>query len=224
MDILNLRETTQQIKVNNSEKNRLEDSSENILLDINKYENTIILLQTNISNIFNKINHKNNEIKNLSINFKTSIFKKIMEFVSFGIINYKQKHLENLNDIENKIKELQNSIIPEEDTIEKEEIIIKNLQLKNELIFQQITQTQSNIIKLENQFNEKLELFKNKLVSFQTKIISLSKERYINDYTRRELSNELNNITHKQEEFITHQNIEIGSSVTYDHKFQENKK
>ena len=202
-----MRETTKQIKINDSEKNRLEDNSKNILLDINKYENTIISLQTNISNIFNKINHNNYEIKNLSINFKTSIFEKIMELVSFGIISYKQKHLENLNNIENKIKELQNSIIPEEDAIEKEKIEVKNLQLKQELILQQITQTQSNIIKLENQFNEKLELFKNKLVSFQTKIISLSKERYINDYTRTELSNELNNRIHNQEEFIRHQNI-----------------
>ena len=202
-----MKEIIKQIKIKNSKKNKLEINIKNILSEIQKYENNIMLLQTNISTISNKVSIHKEEICNLSINFKINIFKKIIELISLGIINYKQEHLENLNNIKNQIKELQNSIIPEEDTIKKDKIEIKNLQLKNELILQQITQIQSNIIKLENQFNEKLELFKNKLVSFQRKIISLSKERYINDYTRIELSNELNNIIYNQEEFIAHQNI-----------------
>jgi DNA helicase-4 len=202
-----LRQITKQIKINNSEKNKLEYNYKNISLDIIKYENNIVLLQTDTSNIFTNIDECNNTIKNLTVNFKINIFEKLIELISFGIINYKQKHLKKLYNIKNKIQKLQNNAIQIKKYISKEKTAILNSQLKQGTINKQIEQTQSKIIKLESEFNKKLELFKNKLLTFQTKIISLSKDKYINDYTKIELINELNNATYNQEEFITHKNI-----------------
>ncbi|MEA3512014.1 MAG: UvrD-helicase domain-containing protein [Campylobacterota bacterium] len=202
-----MRAITKQISIKYSEKDALDESNKNISLNISKYENNITLLQTDISNIFTNINAQNDKIKNLSINFKVNIFEKFIELISFGIVNYKQKHLKNLDSIKSQIQKLQNSITPKEQYVSNEKTEIVNLQLKQSNINQQIEQIQSEIIELESKFNKKLELFKNKLLDFQTNIISLSKDRYINDYTRIELKNELNTMVYNQEEFITHKNI-----------------
>ena len=202
-----MRETTKQIKIENFEQHKLEDYNQSISLDINKYENAIILLQADISNIFTNIHIYNDEIKSLSINFKVNIFERFIELITFGIIDYKQKHTEVLDEIKKQIQELENNIILKENDIKKEKTTVETLHLKQSSIASQIEQIRVKIIKLENQFTKKMELFKNKLLSFQTKVITLSKNRYINDYLRTELITELNNSIYNQEEFITHQAI-----------------
>ncbi len=214
----NLRETTKQIKIENFEQDKLKDYNQSISLDINKYENTIILLQSEKSNIFTNINIHSNEIKNLSINFKVNILEKFIELISFGIINYKQKHLKILDEIKKQIQELENNIIQKEDHISKEKIEVTSLQLKQNSLTNKIEQIQIKIIELENQFIKKMRLFKNKLLAFQTKITTLSRDRYINDYLKVELITELSNIIYNQEEFITHQDIKylINDVIQFD--------
>ena len=202
-----MRQITKQIKIKYSEKDMLKKSNQNISLDMNKNKNTSILLQSDVSNILKNIAIYNDEIKNLSINFKINIFEKFIELISFGIIDYKQKHLEILGEIKKQIQELENNIIQKEDDISKEKTEVEALHLELNSIANKIERIQSEIKKLENQFIQKMKIFKNKLLSFQNKIIILSKERYINSYIKTELVTELSHILYNQEEFITHKDI-----------------
>ncbi len=207
MDTLNLREITKKVNTGNDEKLKLKDNNQKISININTYENSIILLKKDILNIFTNITTYKNEIDYLSKNFEVNIIKKFIELISFGIVNYKQKHIETLGKIKSKIKVLQNNIMIKEDNVTKENDEIDNLQVKQTSTIKRIKQIQIDITKLENQFYKKLELYKIELLKFQYKIIELSKERYINDYIKDELVLELNNITENQEEFLTHKDI-----------------
>ncbi|MBE0515498.1 UvrD-helicase domain-containing protein, partial [Sulfurimonas sp.] len=72
---------------------------------------------------------------------------------------------------------------------------------------QKIEQLKKDISKLENEFDIKLELFKNRLTSFQIKILQLAKNQYINDYTRKNLKDEFQGIIELKDEFLTHSKV-----------------
>ncbi len=136
------------------------------------------------------------KVKNLSIVKKAkqditsankTIFEKIVEIVSFGLIQYNEKY--------NNIIEI------------NQRLIVKFEQEINQ-INQSIEFIEAEINDLKINLKNKLNQFKTKLVEFQNKLISFTNDRYIDTYTRIELIHKLEGIISNQEEFLLDKNIQ----------------
>ena len=147
------------------------------------------------------------KINQLPKEFKLTFLQLLVQVLSLGMKSYKKEYLsylESLNDARQKLQDILSSKEQERIKI-PEEIENQELQQKNNI--KKIEQLKQEILKLENEFDVKLELFKNTLTSFQIKILQLSKYQYINDYRRRDLKDELGRIIEKKDEFLTHPKI-----------------
>ena len=125
--------------------------------------------------------------KNIDLSIK-STFEIFIETISFGLISYDEKYDElNLKDKIN-ITRLKNDI---DDNLG--------------LVIQEIR-------RLGNELEEKLTEFEQELIRFKNKLLSLAKGRYINDYTRVILVEELNQIL---QGYLLYQSFSLLSLVLF---------
>ncbi len=129
-------------------------------------------------------------VKKAKLDIKSAnktIFEKIIEIVSLGLIKYNEKY---------------------HDIIKTNRRLIIKLEQGISQINQNIEAVETEINDLKINFKNKLNQFKTKLVEFQNKLISFADDRYINTYTRIELISKLENIISNQEEFLLDKNIQ----------------
>ncbi|HIP13417.1 MAG TPA: hypothetical protein EYG73_11960, partial [Arcobacter sp.] len=142
------------------------------------------------------------ELKELEINIinsKISFYEKIIQYITFGVIHYENKYKEKILEYRERIKKL------------------------NPIIFDAaIEEKKSEILCFEKEIESHLSIFKNKLLKFQNKLLSVSEIQYINNYNNEEFKQELNELTLNKKEFLLHKNIkdEIDELLN----FQENPK
>lgn len=156
-----------------------------------------------MKNVEQQINEKNSEkqtltkqiksnkdkIKNIQTlinNAKKTFFEVVIEMLTFGLINFTTKYYEIIQNY-------------------------KKEQLKLENNLKQLNQILENIIndikKLENLFEQKILLFKDRLIKFQKALINLSEKQYINNYTQVEIVKKLNTIIENKEKFLFHKEV-----------------
>lgn len=116
-----------------------------------------------------------------------TIFEKIIEIVSFGLIKYNEKY---------------------HDIIKTNRRLIIKLEQEISQINQNIESIELEISDLKANLKNKLNQFKAKLVEFQNKLISFTNNRYIDTYTSIELVRKLDDIISHQEEFLLDKNIQ----------------
>ena len=157
-----LRNLVKQIKIKTLEKDQLDIDKEAHLSSIKGFNRNIKLASKNI-------------------------FEKIIEIVSFRLIEYNDKY---------------------QNIINKNQGYIKDSKQKIKQINQDIKLIEVKINNIKEKFENKLSQFRNRLVEFQNKLLLFTSDRYINNYIRIELINKLNIIIHNQEEFLLDKNIQ----------------
>jgi len=136
-----------------------------------------------------EINKKNitielKELEKNILNSKMSFFEKIIQDITFGVISYENTYKEKILIYRERIKKLSSNSF--DITIE-----VNN----------------SEILRFEKEIESHLHIFKNKLLKFQTHLVSISKSKYINNYQTEEFKNELNKLLLNKEELCLHNNI-----------------
>jgi chromosome segregation ATPase len=202
-----LRQLAKQIKITIDQKKEYEDA-------YNKKVKKIITLKADITSIKQQnkttaleIAKYTQTIDQLPTSFKPTFLQLLILWLSLGIKNYKKEYLSHLETLNNEKNKLKDTLSTREQNIVKIQKEIEYEEIEQKRIIQKIKQLKNEISILENSFDKKLELFKNTLTSFQTKVLKLSKNQYINDYTRNKLKNELNSILKNKDEFLTHSKI-----------------
>ncbi|MCK9336928.1 MAG: UvrD-helicase domain-containing protein [Arcobacteraceae bacterium] len=196
-----------QIEQHNTQIQKLENAINDSVIKITKLKDDISSIEQESTNIVLKIADYKDKINQLPIKFQPNIFQILIKLFSFGIKNYEKDYLSKLETFNIETQKLQDILKSKKQNISNIKQIISAEQIEKNKNTQKIEHYKIYILNLENEFAIKLELFKNTLTIFQTKIIQLSKSRYINDYTRNDLKHELKSITNNQCEFITHQKI-----------------
>jgi len=131
-------------------------------------------------------------------NAKKSTLEKIIQIISLGIITYNKKYAIIIAENRKNILKLENDL-----TTVSNDMKILNNDIKN----------------LENKFvNE----YKALLIKFQNSLLSISKNRYINNYLRIELSDKLHRLIQNKEKFLYHDDIK--DSITETIKFHKSSK
>jgi len=158
-----------QVNILASKKNKLEIEKKDIILMLKELEENIV-------------------------NSKISRIEKIIEYITFGIINYKNKYKENILGYRESIKKINSNVID------------KDLKAIN-----------AEILRFKKKLETQLNMFKNKLLEFQNYLLSVSKTQYINNYKNEEFKKELNALILNKEEFLLHENIkgEIGELLNF---------
>ncbi|MDD2450314.1 UvrD-helicase domain-containing protein [Sulfurovum sp.] len=202
-----MRQLAKQIKITIDQKKEYEDA-------YNKKVKKIITLKADITSIKQQnkttaleIAKYTQTIDQLPTSFKPTFLQLLILWLSLGIKNYKKEYLSHLETLNNEKNKLKDTLSTREQNIVKIQKEIEYEEIEQKRIIQKIKQLKNEISILENSFDKKLELFKNTLTSFQTKVLKLSKNQYINDYTRNKLKNELNSILKNKDEFLTHSKI-----------------
>ena len=202
-----MRQLQKQIEIQKKQKKDFDATNSVVTKNIATMHADISLIEKENKAIAFEISNYTKSIEQLPKDFQPTFLQILLQIVSFGIKNYKKEymsHLENLNKERHKLIEKLSSKKQSIDEIQKK-IEQKELELKN--IVEKIEQLKRDISKLENEFDIKLELFKNRLTSFQIKILQLAKNQYINDYTRESLRDELQSIIEQKDEFLTHTKV-----------------
>ncbi|MFV1982427.1 MAG: UvrD-helicase domain-containing protein [Thiohalomonadales bacterium] len=135
-----------------------------------------------------KLVAKINELEKIIAISRKSSLEKVLEIISFGLIGYDKKYDKLLKKHTNSIVELKarcKSI---------EEKIISNKKEENQL---------------QRSFENNLNLFKGELINFQGKLVKLSDNNYINDYTREKLKIKIGQIVIGNENYLSHENISL---------------
>ena len=162
-----------------------------IQIDIN-YENKK-KIETKLEQI-----HLRSELLRKDIqNAKKNLIEKIIEYILFGLVSYSHKY---------------------DDIIKEHEESIRKLNLNR--FERELEWTNTSILNLEKEFNHILNIYKEQLLDFQTKLLNISNNRYINNYQKEELENELCEIIYNKEKFCFHKDIK--SSISEVLMFKEN--
>lgn len=139
------------------------------------------------------------ELEENILNVKVTLVEKVIKYITLGTVSY-----------ENKYKEL---IFSYKDKIKK---------LKANSIDADINAINGEILRLKEKFEKNLSFFRNLLLKFQTNLLSLSDNRYINNYKKEELKEELKELIFNREEFCLHETIK--DDIRELLKFKENPK
>lgn len=202
-----MRQLQKQIEITKEQKQDLETANSVVAKNITTMHADISLIEEENKAIAFEISSYAQTIEQLPKTFQPTFLQILLQIVSLGTKNYKKEymsHLENLNNERRKLIEKLSS--KKQNIIEiQKKIEQKELELKSNA--QKIEQLKQDISKLENEFDIKLELFKNRLTSFQIKILQLAKNQYINDYTRKNLKDEFQSIIELKDEFLTHSKV-----------------
>lgn len=202
-----MRQLQKQIEITKQQKQDFEATNSVVAKNIATMHADISLIEEENKAIALEISSYAQTIEQLSKDFQPTFFQTLIQIVSLGTKNYKKEymsHLETLNNERHKLIEKLSSKKQNINEIQKK-IEQKELELKGNA--QEIEQLKKDISKLENEFDIKLELFKNRLTSFQIKILQLAKNQYINDYTRKNLKDEFQSIIKLKDEFLTHTKV-----------------
>ncbi|MEA2019431.1 MAG: UvrD-helicase domain-containing protein [Campylobacterota bacterium] len=202
-----MRQLQKQIEITKKQKQDIEVENNVIMKNIETIEDRISLGIEKNKDLNFEIDRYTQAIEHLPKTFKPTFLQMIIQLVSFGTKNYKREYVAHLKTLNNEKYKLIEQLSSTEKNINetKGKIEQKEVELKSNT--QEIEQLKQDIAKLENEFDIKLELFKNRLTSFQIKIIQLVKNQYINDYTRKNLKDELKGIVTLKDEFLTHSKI-----------------
>jgi len=130
---------------------------------------------------------------------KISFIEKILAYISFGVINYEDKYKKNILTYKDSINKLNSNTID---------------------IDIDIGILDTAILKFNIEIESKLDTFKNILLTFQTNLVTISKNRYINNYEKEELKDKLKKIVINKEKLCLHKNIKDDISELLN--FQEN--
>jgi DNA repair exonuclease SbcCD ATPase subunit len=202
-----LRQLQKQIEIIIRQKQDLEVANSVVAKNINTMRTDISLIEKENKAIAFEISNYAKTIEQLPKKFQPTFLQILLQIVSLGIKNYKKEHMSHLKNLNNERHKLIERLSSKEQNINEiqKKIEQKELELKSNT--QKNEQLKQDISKLENEFDIKLELFKNRLTSFQIKILQLAKNQYINDYTRKNLKDEFQSIIELKDEFLTHSKV-----------------
>ena len=126
------------------------------------------------------------KIENLIKTTQKSTFEKIIEILSLGLIKYTKKYdamILTYRDEITALKKLSKSILAD------------------------LNEMHKTISDLEKEFSKHLNEYKDQLLVFQEKLLSLTKNQYINNYTQNDLTYKLERIIENKKKFLTHEKI-----------------
>ena len=166
---------------------------DNTLKEIEILSSVKLKLEIDKKNMTQLLKELERKIENSNITF----MEKILETITFGTLNYQDKHKENILGYKKKIQDIKSN----------------NIDLDIETI-------NTKILNFEKVVTNHLDSFKNKLLEFQTDLLYVSQNRYINTYESEDFKNKLTKITLNKEKLFLHKNIknEISELLS----FQEN--
>ncbi len=157
--------------------------------------NTILKQLNDKSSEKESLNRKNQavllEIKSLEETIEAtgkSTLEKIIGFVTFGLVSYTEKYDKIVLAYKKKVLDLKSVLGYAANSLKKVE---------------------DQISDLERAFEEKLNVFKVRLVSFQNKLIELAHSRYINNYTQNDLIEELKGLIGNAKKFLDYDELKI---------------
>lgn len=202
-----MRQLQKQIEITKKQKQELETVNRVIDKNISTMQSSISLIEEENNSIAFEIGNYSEIIKQLPKDFQPTFLQILIQIVSFGTKNYKKDYISHLETLNSKKDKLTEKLSSREQNIKDIQNNIRQKELEFKSNSEKIEQLKKDITKLENEFDIKLELFKNKLTSFQIKILHLAKNQYINNYTSENLKNELEGIIKQQDEFLTHNKV-----------------
>lgn len=202
-----MRQLQKQIEITKKQKQELETVNRVIDKNISTMQSSISLIEEENNSIAFEISNYSEIIKQLPKDFQPTFLQILIQIVSFGTKNYKKDYISHLETLNSKRDKLTEKLSSREQNIKDIQNNIRQKELEFKSNSEKIEQLKKDITKLENEFDIKLELFKNKLTSFQIKILHLAKNQYINNYTSENLKNELEGIIKQQDEFLTHNKV-----------------
>ena len=202
-----MQQTLIKIESKNTEKHRFKKKIEDLLTTTEGSRNKIISLHNKGNDSKEKIENKKSEIQQLSDSFKVTFFQKILEFLSFGSVNYYKLHLQEIANMQQEISRLEANMHSLKKHTQEENSLVLNYNAQVESYTKKIKHIENEIRILEKEFRQKLFEFQKELLSFQNALVSLASERYINEYTREEEEQKLNTIIKNRKQFLEHQDI-----------------
>lgn len=202
-----MRQLQRQIEITKKQKQSFQTSNSAVTTNISTLHDDISLIEQEKKIIAFEISSYTQTIEQLPKNFKPTFLQILFQILSLGTKNYKKEYMSRLESLNNeRHKFIEKLSFKEQKLVEiQKKIEQKELEIKSNA--QKIEQLKKDILKLENELDMKLELFKNRLTSFQVKILQLAKNKYINDYTRKDLKDEFQSIIELKDEFLTHSKI-----------------
>lgn len=202
-----MRQLQKQIEIKKKQKEEFETANSVIAKNITTIHADIFLIEEENKTIAFEIGSYAHRIEQLPKDFQPTFFQILLQIVSFGIKNYKKEYIAHLETLKNEKDELVEKLSSKKQSIIEIQKKSEQQQLELKSNAQKIEQLKQDISKLEHEFDIKLELFKNRLTSFQIKILQLAKNQYINDYTRKNLKDEFQGIIELKDEFLTHSKV-----------------
>lgn len=161
----------------------------NVKLDLKTLEHNyeikiseIYEIEVNLDSFISEIK----ELENIIATSHKTFFEKLFEIISFGFIKYDKKYDEIINKHTKRIFKLKETC--------------KSINKK-------LAVTKKEATQLQDLFEIKLNLFKNNLVEFQSKLLDLAVNNYINDYTREKLKVKLGKVVIGNEKYLSHVNV-----------------
>ena len=179
--------------------NNYKNENKYTLNDIIEHINIHSLQRDKLEKVKKDVNLAIKELEENILNAKVTFVEKVIKYITLGVVSYENKYKELIFSYKTNIKILKDNSINEDlNTINIE------------------------ISRLKKEFETNLSFFKNLLLEFQTNLLSLSENRYINNYKNEKLEKELKELVLNREEFCLHKNIK--DDIRELLKFKENPK
>lgn len=171
-----MKQLQKQIEITKKQKQELETVNSAIAKIITTMQTNISLIkEENNTTIAFEISNYAKVINQLPKDFQPTFLQILIQIVSFGAKNYKKAYMSHLETLNSEREKLIEKLSSNEQYIKEIQNKIGEKELEFKSNSEKIEQLNKDITKLENEFDIKLELFKNKLTSFQIKILHLAK-------------------------------------------------